>query len=136
MKNNEMLLATMFLIMALLAGGFMYAMFRGKPFDRFEMSRLYFAAGTMAVLGYIFILSMIFYALGSTDSNGEGAGKAIFDACVKVIPPIITLIIGFYFGAHSKASELPADRLGSAGLGGTASSSTPTEAEGGQRSDA
>ena len=123
MSDREILLA-MFLIMSLIAAGFMYAMFRGKPFDRFEMSRLYFAAGTMAVLGYIFILSMIFYALSPSDATGEIPGKAIFDACIKVIPPIITLIIGFYFGAHSKASEQqPASRVAESGLAGSGTTS-------------
>jgi len=132
MSDREILLA-MFIIMSLLATGFMYAMFRGKPFERFEMSRLYFAAGTMAVLGYIFILSMVFYALSPFDTAGESAGKAIFDACVKVIPPIITLIIGFYFGAHGKAAEQqsarPLAEPGSERTGATSAASADAHKE-------
>lgn len=105
MKSNEIVMSVMFLVMGLLAAGFMYAMFRGDSFDSFEMSRLYFAAGTMVVLAWIFILSMIFYFLAPGTSDDAGAGKVIFETCVKVIPPIATLIIGFYFGVHSGTTQ-------------------------------
>jgi hypothetical protein len=100
--NNNRSLIILSIIAAVLAVGFMFAMFRGEPFKNFEMSRLYFAAGTLAVLAFLFLMSMIFYVFGPETSEGEAPGKAVFDACVKVIPPIVTLIIGFYFGAYER----------------------------------
>lgn len=114
MTSNEKLLSLMIFVMGLLAAGFMYAMFRGGPFDSFEMSRLYFAAGTLVVIAWIFILSMIFYLLAPNSSPEGGPGKAIFDSCVKIIPPIATLIIGFYFGVHSGAPDGAPSRRSSA----------------------
>lgn len=80
----------------------MVLMFRVKPTPNFDYSRLYFAAGVLAFIGFIFILAMLLY---SFDKSPTGTGKEIFDACVKVIPPIITLIIGFYFGTAQRVPE-------------------------------
>ncbi|MFN9474917.1 hypothetical protein [Acidovorax sp.] len=66
-----------------------------------EKSKMYFAASVLAFLAFIFMLAAILYALGpdATPPSTESPGKVIFDACVKIIPPMVTLIIGFYFGA-------------------------------------
>ncbi|MBK0392329.1 hypothetical protein [Ramlibacter algicola] len=84
-----------------LAAGVAYGMFAVGTMEQLEKSKMYFAAAVLAFLAFIFMLAMIFYALGPlpTDGTTEPAGRAIFDACVKVIPPLATLIIGFYFGA-------------------------------------
>ena len=103
--NHNRSLITLSILAAVLAVGFMFAMFRGEPFKNFEMSRLYFAAGTLAVLAFLFLMAMIFYVFGPETSGGEAPGKAVFDACVKVIPPIVTLIIGFYFGAYDRGAR-------------------------------
>jgi hypothetical protein len=103
--EQSQLLFVVFAITSVLAAGIMFAMFRGKPFDRFEMSRLYFAAGTLAVLSFVFLVSMILYALGPDGASEDSPGKVIFEACVKVIPPIVTLIIGFYFGAQQRSHD-------------------------------
>lgn len=110
-RANTLLI--LFGIASLLAGCFIFAMFRVKPFGRFEMSRLYFAAGTMAVIAFMFLVSMIFYAYGPEAGTGEPPGKAIFDACVRILPPIVTLIIGFYFGAQHRATQ-PEDQSSAA----------------------
>ena len=102
--DNNWVLVSLFAIASLLGTGIMYAMFRGKPFEIFEMSRLYFAAGTLAVLSFIFLISMILYAFGPTPAGVESPGKVIFEACAKVIPPIVTLVLGFYFGAQTRSS--------------------------------
>jgi hypothetical protein len=106
MSRNATLLSLLSIV-ALLSAGVMYGMFSVGTFSEFEKSRLYFAAAVLAFLAFIFMLSMIFYAFGPEPSNGttESAGKSIFDSCVKVIPPIVTLVIGFYFGASPNRGE-------------------------------
>lgn len=60
--------------------------------------QLHFAAATLTGLGLIFVLSMAMYLWG-----GE-KGTAIFEACKTIIPPIITLILGYYFGKEPRPS--------------------------------
>lgn len=62
---------------------------------RFEFQRLSFAAVVLTGLGLIFLLSMAMYYWAPSSSE---AGKTIFEACKTVIPPIITLVLGYYFG--------------------------------------
>jgi hypothetical protein len=35
-------------------------------------------------------------------SNGSTVGKSIFEACVQVLPPIVTLVLGGYFGRRKE----------------------------------
>lgn len=67
----------------------------------FESRRLYFAAGTLIGLGILFALSMGMYYWEnvSPSNNSSNAGKEIFEACLNVVPPIVTLVLGYYFGA-------------------------------------
>jgi heme A synthase len=104
--SSEAVLLVLFGMLAVLAAGIMYGMFRVAPSAQFEVSRLYFAAGVLAFLAFIFIAAMIFYAYGPPVPGGvESAGKTIFDACVKTLPPIATLVIGFYFGSQTGRSS-------------------------------
>ncbi|OFA04250.1 hypothetical protein DUGA2_25220 [Duganella sp. HH101] len=32
--------------------------------------------------------------------------KEIFEACKQIIPPVLTLVIGFYFGKKSEAKRV------------------------------
>jgi uncharacterized RDD family membrane protein YckC len=77
-----------------------------------EKSKMYFAAAVLAFLAFIFILSIIIYALGPEPSPSvtEPPGKLIFDSCVKIIPPMVTLIIGFYFGASQGNNQAQPER--------------------------
>lgn len=66
------------------------------PAANAERRRLYFAGVTLIGLGLILCLSMgmLFFA-------GEGnrdAAEDIFEACKTGIPPIVTLVVGYYFG--------------------------------------
>lgn len=98
--SRNMLFVITLLVVAILAGGVAYGMFSVGVMAQFEMSKMYFAAAVLAFLAFIFLLAMIFYAMGpEATASAEAPGRAIFDACVKVIPPLVTLIIGFYFGA-------------------------------------
>lgn len=104
-----MLFVITLLVVSVLAGGVAYGMFAVGTMSEFEKSKMYFAASVLAFLAFIFLLAMIFYALGPEPSqpSTESSGKTIFDACVKVIPPLVTLIIGFYFGASQNNPSLP-----------------------------
>lgn len=99
MSRNTLFVITLLVISAL-AAYVAQGMFAAGQMQLFEMSKMYFAAAVLAFLAYIFMLAVIVYALGpeSTPSSTEAPGKTIFDACVTIIPPLVTLIIGFYFG--------------------------------------
>jgi hypothetical protein len=65
----------------------------------FEVRRLFFAAGVLAMLGFLLILGVAVYVWGPpAQGGGEAPGKFVFDSMIKIIPPIITLVLGFYFG--------------------------------------
>ena len=100
MKRETLFVVTLIIISSL-AAYVAFGMFAVGTMEEFEKSKMYFAAAVLAFLAFIFMLAIIFYGLGPEpkDSNSDNPGKSIFDACVKVIPPIVTLIIGFYFGA-------------------------------------
>jgi heme/copper-type cytochrome/quinol oxidase subunit 2 len=61
--------------------------------------QLHFAAVVLTGLGLLFALSMAMFYWDNGDA--ESAGKQIFDAVKTIIPPIITLILGYYFGSKS-----------------------------------
>lgn len=107
--SRNMLFVVTLLVVSVLAGGVAYGMFAVGTMSEFEKSKMYFAASVLAFLAFIFLLAMIFYALGPEPSHPstESSGKTIFDACVKVIPPLVTLIIGFYFGASQNNPSSP-----------------------------
>ncbi|CAA0126118.1 Uncharacterised protein [Halioglobus japonicus] len=92
-----------------LLGGLMFAasskhLATGKDF---ETRRLYFAAVILSGLGIVFIFCAGLYYISDTTS---GPGKEIFGAAQSIIPPIVTLVIGYYFGQDqisSKPTSLP-----------------------------
>ena len=97
MDTRSVIVLSLFLILLTVLCFFLISsLLHGKPFALFDWSRLYFAAGILAFVGFIFVVAMAFYAFGPEGTRG----KEIFDACVKALPPIVTLVIGFYFGAH------------------------------------
>ena len=57
-----------------------------------EEKRLRFAGQILLVLATIFIGSMLLAFWQPVN------GDPIFEACKTAIPPIVTLILGFYFG--------------------------------------
>ncbi|MEO0455100.1 MAG: hypothetical protein AAF152_00765 [Cyanobacteria bacterium P01_A01_bin.114] len=71
---------------------------------RFEFQRLSFAAVVLTGLGLIFLESMAMYYWAPPNSE---AGKAIFETCKTVIPPIITLVLGYYFGKSDQVQASP-----------------------------
>jgi len=106
MSRNTLFIVTVVIVSAL-AAFIAYGMFVVGTFDDPHKSRMYFAASILAFLAFIFLLSIIIYALGPEPAspNTESPGKIIFDSCVKIIPPVVTLIVGFYFGTAQSDHE-------------------------------
>jgi amino acid permease len=62
----------------------------------YETRKAFFAAAILVGLGGLFLCGMIFYYF-STDGRID-KGKDIFDGCKTVIPPLVALVIGYFFG--------------------------------------
>jgi hypothetical protein len=73
-----------------------------------EISQLRFAAVTLTGLGLIFMLSMAMYHWSGEEGDNVRA-RSIFDACKTIIPPIATLVLGYYFGKGSTERRPPSD---------------------------
>ena len=63
---------------------------------------LYFGSVVLTSLALVFVLGMAMYFFAPTDKSVQA--KEIFDACKQIIPPVLTLVIGFYFGKKSEAT--------------------------------
>ncbi|WP_448093663.1 hypothetical protein [Pseudomonas lini] len=106
MSRNTLFVITVVIVSGL-AAYVAHGMFDVGTFDDPQKSRMYFGASVLAFLAFIFLLSIIVYALGPEPSapSTESPGKIIFDSCVKIIPPIVTLIVGFYFGTAESSHQ-------------------------------
>jgi hypothetical protein len=62
---------------------------------------LYFGAVVLTALALVFALGMAMYFWTPNDPVAVTKGQKIFDACVTVVPPLVTLIIG-YFGQQQR----------------------------------
>jgi len=75
----------------------------------FETRRLYFAAAVLVGLGFLFFEAMIlcYYSEVQIGANGNSVnhGKDIFDAAKTILPPIVTLVLGYYFGSTTAKSK-------------------------------
>ncbi len=73
-----------------------------------ETRKIFVAAGCLLGVGLLFIEAMLLYYCDSTQGAGNldigGAGKDIFDACKTILPPIATLILGYYFGTNRSSA--------------------------------
>lgn len=105
MSRNTLFMITV-IIVGSLAAYVSFEMFSMEASTDLRKSQMYFGASVLAFLAFIFLLSIVVYALGpeSSSGNNESPGKVIFDSCVKIIPPLVTLIVGFYFGTHNVQS--------------------------------
>jgi len=78
-----------------------------------ETRRLNFAGVILTGIGLLFFMAMAMYYFDGYDlangtrvaANGGTVGKSIFDACVQVLPPIVTLVLGYYFGRREGESS-------------------------------
>lgn len=95
----------------------------------FQSKQLHFAAVTLTGLGLIFVLAMAMYYFAP--AGREAAAEAIFDACKTVLPPIITLILGFYFGQENSTKEkIKTEDISVANSGSTHNKSSNSDADG------
>jgi hypothetical protein len=86
--------------LAVIMAGIIWTLGRGEskpdtPTD-YERRRLYFAAVVLTGLGLIFLTAMSMFYFAPTER--ANAASKIFETCVTVIPPIATLVLGYYFG--------------------------------------
>ena len=65
-----------------------------------ELRQLHLAAGILTGVSLIFLIAMGLYFF--QEGTDKAAGRDIFDACVKILPPIITLVLGYYFGRSAR----------------------------------
>ena len=109
--NDKVMIFSVLLVLVALA--MVVAIWRFGNADNFATRRLYFAAGTITGLGIIFTLSMAMYYWTTPvpEAGGIFPGKEIFEACVQIIPPIITLVLGYYFGASTPSPTVAPDEL-------------------------
>jgi hypothetical protein len=68
-----------------------------------QSRHLYFGAVVLTTLALVFILAMAMYYWSGPEKVMRA--KEIFDACSQIIPPILTLVIGFYFGKKSEIDK-------------------------------
>lgn len=78
----------------------------------FETRRMFFAGAVLIGIGFIFFEGMLLHYYGV---SGNVGGKDIFDTCKTVLPPIVTLILGYYFGSTTNnhvSEEAKDDKTG------------------------
>ena len=107
MVDNMGFLIYSFAIFALLVGVIILIPTLSKAHNneqesyRLQVRQLYFVSGMVGVLGLIFLEAMGMYYFENNMNITDNAGKNIFEACLKTIPPLITLVLGYYFGKKS-----------------------------------
>jgi hypothetical protein len=80
-----------------------------------ECHKLYLAFGVLFAIGVLLVVGAGLFALLPAPSSGDAPGKSVFDGFIKVLPPIATLVLGYYFGstqtetkAERRSQEVPA----------------------------
>lgn len=66
----------------------------------FEVRRLYFAAGVLGTLFFLLLVA-VFCAVAPQDrtsSPDPHRGQMVFETLIQIVPPLMTLVLGFYFG--------------------------------------
>jgi len=65
----------------------------------FETRRLAFTSIVLSGLGLIFVFVVgVYFFMPAPDVGKEFPAKDIFESAKTIIPPIITLVLGYYFG--------------------------------------
>jgi hypothetical protein len=99
-----------------------------SAFTEIECHKLYLAFGVLFAIAIMLALGAGIYALipphqGSTDSPG----KNIFENFAKIFPPIITLVLGYYFGSAQTAQPAK-EKSGNSAIGSAPSASEAASA--------
>ncbi len=71
----------------------------GASRHKCRLHHLFFGAVVLTALAFVFLLAKVMYYWATPEQIGRG--KEIFEACIRIVPPILTLVIGFYFGRKS-----------------------------------
>lgn len=70
-----------------------------------ECYKLYMAFGVLFAVAVILALGAGIYALIPPNGQGDHPGKNIFDTLSKTLLPVVTLVLGYYFGRSQVASS-------------------------------
>jgi len=92
--NNVLLFSAGLLLICLAMA---YIVFSNKegPTPSVDAKLIHFGAVILTGIGLIFSLSMAMFYFDSAEST---RGKEIFDGAKTILPPVVTLILGYYFG--------------------------------------
>lgn len=72
-----------------------------------ECHKLYLAFGVLFAIVIMLVIGAGLFALLPPPASGDAPGKTIFDGFIKVLPPIATLVLGYYFGSTQTGSKAP-----------------------------
>ena len=79
-------------------------------FTQGDCHKLYLAFGVLFAVAVMLALGAAFYALLPPPSTGtKNPGEQIFDAFTKILPPIVTLVLGYYFGSTNGGQTQPSE---------------------------
>lgn len=107
------------LLVALCAGVGVYAYridscaTNAAAFPIMECYKLYMAFGVLFAVAVVLALGAGLYALVPPNAQGDHPGKDIFDTLSKTLLPVVTLVLGYYFGS-SQTSTAQLAPLGAA----------------------
>lgn len=73
-------------------------------FPVMECYKLYMAFGVLFAVAVVLALGAGFYALVPPHGQGDHPGKNIFDTLSKTLLPVVTLVLGYYFGSSQTAT--------------------------------
>lgn len=76
-----------------------------SSFPIMECYKLYMAFGVLFAVAIMLALGAGFYALVPPPANGDHPGKQIFDTLSKTLLPVVTLVLGYYFGSAQAAAQ-------------------------------
>lgn len=96
-----------------------------------DCHKLYLAFGVLFAVAIMLSLGAAFYALVPPPATGDHPGKQIFDTLSKSLLPVVTLVLGYYFGSAQVASPptpAGAGRSDPAASGPATAASAPAEA--------
>lgn len=90
-----------------------------------ECLRLYLAFGVLFAVAVLLAVGAGFYALIPPPASGEHPGKQIFDTLAKSLLPVVTLVLGYYFGSTQSGSGQQAAAPAGKAASGAASVAAP-----------
>ena len=74
--------------------------------NKTETKMIRIASVVLTCIGLLFALSMAMYYFEPTNNDRHLRGKDIFDKSTTVLSPLITLVLGYYFGTkHEKMTS-------------------------------